>query len=95
MNLCSLLQLISVPFQQGRRIEFSYLIAQKYKGDKIVIKVLRDSKIHELITQLPTHKQFVPASITRMFPQYYIIGGFVFTTLSIPYLQHVVSKSLK
>ncbi|XP_058198024.1 protease Do-like 9 isoform X2 [Rhododendron vialii] len=27
----------TVPFQEGQRIEFSYLIAQKYKGDKIVI----------------------------------------------------------
>ncbi|KAI8523071.1 hypothetical protein RHMOL_Rhmol13G0046100 [Rhododendron molle] len=82
----------TVPFQQGRRIEFSYLIAQKYKGDKIVIKVLRDSKIHELITQLPTHKQFVPANSTGMLPWYYVIGGFVFTTLSIPYLQDVDVK---
>ncbi|KAF7121138.1 hypothetical protein RHSIM_Rhsim13G0038400 [Rhododendron simsii] len=79
----------TVPFQEGQRIEFSYLIAQKYKGDKIVIRVLRDAKIHELTTQLPTHKQFVPANITGMPPQYYIIGGFVFTTLSIPYLQAV------
>ncbi|XP_058197151.1 protease Do-like 9 isoform X3 [Rhododendron vialii] len=82
----------TVPFQQGRRIEFTYLIAQKYKGDKIVIKVLRDSKIHELITQLPTHKQFVPANSTGMLPRYYVIGGFVFTTLSIPYLQDVDVK---
>ncbi|XP_058197118.1 protease Do-like 9 [Rhododendron vialii] len=85
----------TVPFQQGRRIEFSYLITQKYKGDKIVIRVLRDSKIHEFVTQLPTRKQFVPANITGMPPQYYVIGGFVFTTLSFPYLQVVVSNSLR
>lgn len=88
-----MLQLISVPFKRGRRIEFSYLITRKYKGDKIAFRVLRDSKIHEFITELPTHKQFVPANTTGMPLPYYIIAGFVFTTLSVSYLRVVVSNS--
>ncbi|KAG5543072.1 hypothetical protein RHGRI_015980 [Rhododendron griersonianum] len=79
----------TVPFKRGQRIEFSYLITRKYKGDKIAFRLLRDSKIHEFITELPTHKQFVPANTTGMPLRYYIIAGFVFTTLSVSYLRVV------
>ncbi|KAF7140763.1 hypothetical protein RHSIM_Rhsim06G0024600 [Rhododendron simsii] len=84
----------TVPFKRGRRIEFSYLITRKYKGDKVAFRVLRDSKIHEFITELPTHKQFVPANTTGMPLPYYIIAGFVFTTLSVSYLQVVDERYL-
>ncbi|KAF7121198.1 hypothetical protein RHSIM_Rhsim13G0038200 [Rhododendron simsii] len=77
----------TVPFLRGRRIEFSYLIGKKYNGDKIVIKVRRGSEIHEFITEIATHKQFVRANINGRPLRYYIIGGFVFTTLSVPYIQ--------
>ncbi|KAI8523026.1 hypothetical protein RHMOL_Rhmol13G0042600 [Rhododendron molle] len=77
----------TVPFLRGDWIEFSYLIGKKYKGDKVVIKVRRGSEICEFITELATHKQFVPANIIGRPVRYYIIGGFVFTTLSLPYIQ--------
>ncbi|XP_058198640.1 protease Do-like 9 [Rhododendron vialii] len=74
----------TVPFLRGQRIEFSYLIGKKYVGDKIVIKVRRGSEICEFTTELATHKQFVSANIIGRPLRYYIIGGFVFTTLSFP-----------
>ncbi|XP_058197119.1 protease Do-like 9 [Rhododendron vialii] len=77
----------TVPFSRGQRIEFSYLIGKKYNGDKIVIKVRRGSEIHEFIINLATHKQFVSTNIIGIPLPYYIIGGFVFTTLSFPYMQ--------
>ncbi|KAI8523025.1 hypothetical protein RHMOL_Rhmol13G0042500 [Rhododendron molle] len=77
----------TVPFLRGRRIEFSYLISKKYKGDRVVIKVRRGSEICDFITELATHKQFVPANIIGRPVRYYIIGGFVFTTLSFPYME--------
>ncbi|KAF7120826.1 hypothetical protein RHSIM_Rhsim13G0033800 [Rhododendron simsii] len=77
----------TVPFLRGDWIEFSYLIGKKYTGDKVVIKVLRGSAVFEFITELATHKQFVPANIIGRPVRYYIIGGFVFTTLSLPYIQ--------
>lgn len=55
----------------------------------------RGSEICEFITELATHKQFVPANITGRPLRYYITGGFVFTTLSFPYMQVVVSGSLR
>ncbi|XP_058198641.1 protease Do-like 9 [Rhododendron vialii] len=77
----------TVPFLRGQQIEFSYLIGKKYKGDKVVIKVRRGSEICEFITELATHKQFVPANIIGRPVRYYIIGGFVFTTLSFPCME--------
>ncbi|KAF7120584.1 hypothetical protein RHSIM_Rhsim13G0043700 [Rhododendron simsii] len=77
----------TVPFLRGRRIEFSYLVGKKYVGNKIVIKVRRGSEICEFTTELATHKQFVPANIIGRPLRYYIIGGFVFTTLSFPCME--------
>ncbi|KAH7838911.1 hypothetical protein Vadar_032583 [Vaccinium darrowii] len=77
----------TVPFLRGQQIEFSYLIGRKYNGDKIVIKVRRGSEIREFITELATHKQFVRANVTGRPRRYYIIGGFIFTALSIPYMR--------
>ncbi|KAE9460718.1 hypothetical protein C3L33_07380, partial [Rhododendron williamsianum] len=85
----------TVPFLRGQRIEFSYLIGKKYVGDKIVIKVRRGLEICEFITELATHIQFVPANIIGRPLRYYIIGGFVFTILSFPYMQVMVSSSLR
>ncbi|KAI8523197.1 hypothetical protein RHMOL_Rhmol13G0054800 [Rhododendron molle] len=83
----------TVPFLRGRRIEFSYLIGRKYVGDKIVIKVRRGSEICEFTTELATHKQFVPANIIGMPLRYYIIGGFVFITLSFRCMRVMVLKA--
>ncbi|KAG5514602.1 hypothetical protein RHGRI_035864 [Rhododendron griersonianum] len=83
----------TVPFLRGQRIEFSYLIGKKYVGDKIVIKVRRGLEICEFITELATHIQFVPANIIGRPLRYYIIGGFVFTILSFPYMQVMVLKA--
>uniref|UniRef100_A0A2C9VPL6 Protease Do-like PDZ domain-containing protein n=1 Tax=Manihot esculenta TaxID=3983 RepID=A0A2C9VPL6_MANES len=67
--------LYSVPFRHGERIGFSYLISQKYTGDNATTKVLRNSK-----TLIPPHVKGRP-------PSYYIIAGFVFSTVSVPYLR--------
>ncbi|KAG5514753.1 hypothetical protein RHGRI_035968 [Rhododendron griersonianum] len=83
----------TVPFLSGRRIEFGYLIGKKYVGDKIVIKVRRGIEICEFTTELATHKQFVPANIIGRPLRYYIIGGFVFTTLSFPCMEVMVLKT--
>ncbi|XP_072994722.1 protease Do-like 9 isoform X2 [Typha latifolia] len=76
----------TVPFRHGERIDFSYLVSQKYTGEKAVVKVLRDSEIHEFNITLGTYKSLVPAYIKGKTPSYYIIAGFVFTAISVPYL---------
>ncbi|XP_015879267.2 protease Do-like 9 [Ziziphus jujuba] len=82
----------TVPFRHGERIGFSYLVSQKYTGDTALVKVLRSSEILEYNVKLATHKRLIPAHIKGKPPSYYIIAGFVFTTVSVPYLRSEYGK---
>jgi hypothetical protein len=84
---------ISVPFRHGERIGFSYLVSQKYTGDNAAIKVLRNHEILNFDIKLATHKRLIPAHIKGRPPSYYIIAGFVFATVSVPYLRSEVCSS--
>ncbi|XP_058197371.1 protease Do-like 9 isoform X2 [Rhododendron vialii] len=77
----------TVPFKQGRRVDFTYLITKKYVGDEVVLEVLRNSKKQEFTIKLATHKQFKPGNILGRPISYYIVAGLVFTTLSYTYLE--------
>jgi hypothetical protein len=79
-----------VPFRHGERIGFSYLVSQKYTGEKACVRVMRNSKIHEFNIKLATHKRLIPAHIKGRPPSYYIVAGFVFTAVSVPYLRSEV-----
>ncbi|CAL9078576.1 unnamed protein product [Musa textilis] len=82
----------TVPFRHGERIAFSYLVSQKYTGENALVKVLRDSKVYEFNIKLATHKRLIPAHIKGKPPSYYIIAGFVFTAISVPYLRSEYGK---
>ncbi|KAJ3700597.1 hypothetical protein LUZ61_004302 [Rhynchospora tenuis] len=82
----------TVPFRHGERIGFSYLVSQKYTGQKAVVKVLRDSKVLEFSIKLATHKRLIPAHIKGRPPSYYIVAGFVFAAVSVPYLRSEYGK---
>ncbi|XP_026460503.1 protease Do-like 9 [Papaver somniferum] len=73
----------TVLFTHGERIGFSHLVSQKYTGDNVTVKVLRDSKIIEVDIKLATRKQLILVNIKA--PSYYIVG-FVFTAVSLPFL---------
>ncbi|MQL69063.1 hypothetical protein Taro_001333, partial [Colocasia esculenta] len=77
----------TVPFRHGERIGFSYLVSQKYTGETALVKVLRKSKVYEFNIKLATHKRLIPAHIKGKPPSYYIIAGFVFTSISVLYLR--------
>ncbi|KAH0984794.1 hypothetical protein GBA52_011971 [Prunus armeniaca] len=77
----------TVPFRHGERIGFSYLVSQKYIGDNAVVKVLRNSETLEFNIKLAKHKELIPSHIEGKRPSYYIIAGFVFTAVSLPYLR--------
>lgn len=83
-----------VPFRHGERIGFSYLISQKYTGDNAAVKVLRNSEMLNFNIKLASHKRLIPAHNRGRPPSYYIIAGFVFTTVSVPYLRSEVCNSL-
>ncbi|CAO1947520.1 unnamed protein product [Urochloa humidicola] len=82
----------TVPFRHGERIGFSYLVSQKYTGEKARVKVLHNSKIHEFNIKLATHKRLIPAHIKGRPPSYYIVAGFVFMVVSVPYLRSEYGK---
>ncbi|KAL3529564.1 hypothetical protein ACH5RR_008886 [Cinchona calisaya] len=82
----------TVPFRHGERIGFSYLISQKYTGDTAAIKVLRNSETIKFDIKLATHRRLIPAHNRGKPPSYYIIAGFVFTTVSVPYLRSEYGK---
>ncbi|CAM0944220.1 unnamed protein product [Alopecurus aequalis] len=82
----------TVPFRHGERIGFSYLVSQKYTGDKALIKVLRDSKIHEFKIKLAPHRRLIAAHVKGRPPSYYIVAGFVFAAVSVPYLRSEYGK---
>lgn len=82
----------TVPFRHGERIGFSYLVSQKYTGDSATIKVLRDSKTLQYNIKLGTHRKLVPAHNKGKPPSYYIVAGFVFTVVSVPYLRSEYGK---
>uniref|UniRef100_A0A803QLZ1 Serine protease n=1 Tax=Cannabis sativa TaxID=3483 RepID=A0A803QLZ1_CANSA len=82
----------TVPFRHGERIGFSYLVSQKYTGDSALVKVLRNKKILEFNIRLATHKRLIPAHIKGKPPPYYIIAGFVFSAVSVPYLRSEYGK---
>jgi hypothetical protein len=79
-----------VPFRHGERLGFSYLVSQKYTAEKARVKVLRNSKTREYNIKLATHKRLVSAHIKGRPPSYYIVAGFVFTAVSVPYLRSEV-----
>ncbi|KAH7577390.1 hypothetical protein JRO89_XS01G0243900 [Xanthoceras sorbifolium] len=81
-----------ISFRHGERIGFSYLVSQKYTGDNAVVKVLRNSEILEFNIKLATHKRLIPAHINSRPPSYYIIAGFVFTAVTVPYLRSEYGK---
>lgn len=80
----------SVPFRDGERIGFSYLVSQKYAGDKALVKILRNSETLEFDIKLATHTRLIPAHIKGKPPSYYIVAGFVFSAVSVPYLRSEV-----
>ncbi|XP_039125314.1 protease Do-like 9 [Dioscorea cayenensis subsp. rotundata] len=82
----------TVPFRHGERIAFSYLVSQKYTEESVFVKVLRNSKVLEFNIKLSAHRRLIPAHIKAKPPSYYIIAGFVFTVVSVPYLRSEYGK---
>jgi hypothetical protein len=83
-------RLSTVSFRHGERIGFSYLVSQKYVGEHARIGILRNSAILYFDIQLQPRKHLIPMYLKDRSPCYYIIGGIVFTPVSVPYLRSEV-----
>eukprot|EP00249_Psilotum_nudum_P010395 c22518_g1_i3 orf=508-2871(-) len=82
----------TVSFRHGERIAFTYLVSQKYTGEKANICILREGKYLGFKVELATHTRIVPAHIKGKPPSYYIIAGVVFSAVSVPYLRSEYGK---
>ncbi|MED6106034.1 Protease Do-like 9 [Stylosanthes scabra] len=56
------------------------------------VKVLRNSEVLNFDIKLDSHRRLIPAHTKGRPPSYYIIAGFVFTTVSVPYLRSEYGK---
>uniref|UniRef100_A0A0D9WGK2 Protease Do-like PDZ domain-containing protein n=1 Tax=Leersia perrieri TaxID=77586 RepID=A0A0D9WGK2_9ORYZ len=76
----------TVPFRNRERITFDHLVSMKKPGETAVLKILRDSKEHELTVTVRPLQPLVPVHQFDKLPSYYIFAGFVFIPLTQPYL---------
>lgn len=65
-------------------------MSQKDTGDTAAIEVLRNAETLKVEVKLEMHTRLVPAHNKGKPPSYYIVAGFVFSTLSVPYLRSEV-----
>ena len=77
----------TVPFRTGERIAFSYLVSQKFVGDEAALRVLSGGAERTLRVKLAAPARLVPFHLSGRPPQYFIVGGLVFTAVSVPYLR--------
>ena len=75
-----------IPFRRGERVSLACYIQTKFLGDTVKIKVWRDREEVMLDVPVGISKRLVPAHFDNRPPPYVIVGGLVFTALSVPYL---------
>lgn len=80
----------TVVFRRHERVALSWLVAQKFYGESVKLKVLRDGRELELcVEELQPEAELVPMHLHNTMhsgPSYLIVAGLVFTTLSVPFL---------
>lgn len=75
-----------IPFRRGERVSLACYIQTKFLGDTVKIKVWRNRESVLLDVPVGISTKLVPAHFDNRPPPYVIVGGFVFTALSVPYL---------
>lgn len=75
-----------IPFRRGERVALACYIHTKITGDTVCIQVLRQGKKLELDVPVEIPKRLVPTHWKNRPPPYLVVGGLIFTALSVPYL---------
>ena len=77
----------TIPFRHGERVDFKYLVTNRFVGDQMVLEILRQQeRLTVPITLQPFH-HLVPPHNSERKPSYFMCGGLVFTSVSDPYLR--------
>ena len=82
----------TIELRTRERISFTWLISQKFSGDKGNLSLLRDRKKLKVVVPLKPLKRLVPVHIDGRNPSYYIIAGLFFTPLNYKYLKSEYGK---
>ena len=77
----------SVPFRSSERVNFKFLVTQKFVGDSLSVGVLRGGKALDVHITLRHYQYLVPPHLGNDIPSYLVVAGLVFTTLTDPYLE--------
>jgi len=76
----------TVPFRHGERVDFKFIITNKFVGDNIDLEILRNGERKTISVTLQPYQHLVPPHLAEMKPSYFMFGGLVFTACSDPYL---------
>jgi S1-C subfamily serine protease len=80
----------TIPFRETERIHFAYSVQDKFMGETVSCRIMRDGKVMEVTIPLNTSSEavrLVPYTQYDKAPTYYIVGGLVFQPLTMNYLQ--------
>jgi hypothetical protein len=79
----------NVPFRRnGReRVSFASYVQTKFADETVVLDLWRDGSPLSVEVPLAISKDLVPAHWDNQAPPYLIVGGLVFSVLSVPYLE--------
>ncbi len=79
----------TIRFRDNERVYFEYMVHNKFIGDTVQCKILRDGKVLDVTIALKTvinSSRLVPYKQYDKAPTYYIVGGLVFQPLTRNYL---------
>ena len=72
--------------RRGERVALQHLFASLFADDKVDVKFLRDGAVRAATAALCVPKALVPAHHDNTRPPYVVVAGFVFVSLSVPYV---------
>jgi hypothetical protein len=79
----------TIHLRDAERIDAEYIVHNKFIGDSVQLKILRDGSIMDFdigLTMPITSSALVPFTQYDKAPTYYIVGGLVFQPLTLNYL---------
>ncbi len=80
----------TIEFRKGERTFFGYSVQRKYINDTVEFEILRENRIMKTEIRLsrPLNSwRLVPHELYDIAPQYYILGGLVFESLTVNFLK--------
>jgi len=86
----------TIPFRDGgERISFRFALLNKFEGEVVKMRILRDGKVIENVevkVVAPNTSSLIPPNQYDILPSYYIFAGLVFQVLTQPYLHQEWTK---